>query len=166
MKGTPSWLFFLRGGSHRTPLTGLEDLVPDGEACSVRLVIWHKLDEELVSRRDDGGRGDFPTVLPHQLAALVHSVPHLHIVVPEWHRKKERKKMVTTGTLCCSHQNRRTPALCWVNTHHLNIAPAGEDLPDFSGIRILRNKTWVVFFCCFFLDVISEKTNENNKAET
>lgn len=78
--------------SQRRPLTGLEDLVSDGEACPVCLVIGHKLDEELVSRRDDGGRGDFPTVLPHQLAALVHAVPHLHIVVPEGRRNKKRGK--------------------------------------------------------------------------
>lgn len=70
------------------PLTGLEDLVSDGEARPVRLVVGHELDEELVPGRDHGRRGDLPAVLPHQLSALVHAVPHLHIVVPVCDRVK------------------------------------------------------------------------------
>lgn len=49
----------------------------------MRLVIRHKLDEELVSGGDHGGGGDLPAVLPHQLAALVHPVSHLHVIIPE-----------------------------------------------------------------------------------
>lgn len=48
----------------------------------MRLVIRHKLDEELVSGGDHGGGRDLPTVLPHQLAALVHAVSHLHVIIP------------------------------------------------------------------------------------
>jgi len=65
------------------PPTCLKDLVSNGETCSVGLVVRHKLDEELISRGDYRGRGDLPTVLPHQLTTVVHTISHLHIVVPE-----------------------------------------------------------------------------------
>lgn len=64
------------------PPTCLEDLISDGEAGAVGLVVRHEFDEELVSRGDDRRGGDLPAVLPHQLAALVHAVSHLHVVVP------------------------------------------------------------------------------------
>jgi len=68
-------------------LTCLEDLISDGEACSVGLIVRHELDEELVSRGDDRRGGNLPAVLPHQLTTLVHTIPHLHIVVPEQDKK-------------------------------------------------------------------------------
>ena len=64
------------------PPTCLEDLVSDGETCSVRLVVGNELDEELVSRGDDRRGSDLPAVLPHELTALVHAVSHLHVVIP------------------------------------------------------------------------------------
>lgn len=66
----------------RRPPTCFEDLVPDGETCSVRLIVGHELDEELVSRRDDGGGRNLPAVLPHELTALIHAVSYLDVVVP------------------------------------------------------------------------------------
>lgn len=47
------------------------------------LIIRHKFDEELVSRGDDWRGRNLPTVLPHELTALVHAIPYLDIVVPE-----------------------------------------------------------------------------------
>lgn len=70
------------------PPTGLKDLVSDGETRSVRLVVGHKLDEQLVSRGDNRRGGDLPAVLPHELTALVHAVSHLHIVIPEQDERK------------------------------------------------------------------------------
>lgn len=64
-------------------LTCLKDLISDGESCSVGLIIRHKLDEQLISRGNDRRGGDFPTVLPYKLTALVHAVSHLHVVIPE-----------------------------------------------------------------------------------
>lgn len=68
-----SFFFFL--------LTRFEDLVADGEASAMSLVVRHKLDEELVPRGDHRRGSDLPTVLPDQLAALIHSISHLHIVI-------------------------------------------------------------------------------------
>lgn len=45
------------------------------------LVVGHKLNEELVPGGDYRRRGDLPAILPHQLTALIHPVPHFHIVI-------------------------------------------------------------------------------------
>lgn len=65
------------------PPTCFEDLIPDGETCSMSLIIGHEFDEELVSRGNDWRGCDLPTVLPHKLTALVHAIPYFDIVVPE-----------------------------------------------------------------------------------
>lgn len=62
-------------------LTRFEDLIADGEASSMRLVVGHKLDEELVPGGDYRRGGDLPAVLPHQLTALIHPIPHFQIVI-------------------------------------------------------------------------------------
>ena len=64
-------------------LTCFEDLVANGEAGSMRLIVRHELDEELVAAGDHRRGGDLTAVLPHQLPALVHAVTHLHVVIPE-----------------------------------------------------------------------------------
>ena len=79
---------FVTKGDCVAPPTGLKDLVSNGETRPVRLVVGHKLDEQLVSRGDDWRGGDLPAVLPHELTALVHAVSHLHIVVPEQDERK------------------------------------------------------------------------------
>ncbi len=62
-------------------LTRFEDLVADGEASAMRLVVRHKLDEELVPRGHHRRGSDLPTILPDQLTALIHSISHFHIVI-------------------------------------------------------------------------------------
>lgn len=69
------------GGASPGP-TCLEDLVADGEAGPVRLVVGHELDEELPAAGDDGRRRDLPAELAQHGGALVPAVVHLHVVVP------------------------------------------------------------------------------------
>ena len=73
------------------PPTCLEDLISDGEACSVGLVVRHELDEELVSRGDDRRRGDLPAVLPHQLTAVVHAISHLDVIISGQEEERQRQ---------------------------------------------------------------------------
>lgn len=70
------------------PLTCLEDLISDGETCSMSLVVRHKFDEELVSRGDNWRGGDLPTVFSHQLTVFVHTISHLYIVIPVIDKRK------------------------------------------------------------------------------
>lgn len=65
----------------QTP-TCLEDLVADGEAGPVRLIVGHELDEQLAAAGDDGGRRDLPAELPQHGGVLAAAVVHLHVVVP------------------------------------------------------------------------------------
>lgn len=60
------------------------------------LVVRNKFDEELVSRRDNWGGGNLPTVFSHQLTTFVHTISHLHIVIPEIDK---RKKSSLSGTV-------------------------------------------------------------------
>jgi len=62
--------------------TCLEDLVADGEARPVRLVVRDELDEQLAAAGDDRRRGDLPAELPQHGRQLVAAVVHLHEVVP------------------------------------------------------------------------------------
>ena len=81
-----------------TQLTRLEDLIADGEAGAVGLIVGHELDEELVPRGDDRRRGDLPAVLAHQLTALVHAVPNLDIVVPRRRRRRHKRESRRSAT--------------------------------------------------------------------
>lgn len=65
----------------QTP-TCLEDLVSNGEAGPVRLVVGHELDEQLRAAGDDGRRRDLPAELPQHGGVLLAAVVHLHVVVP------------------------------------------------------------------------------------
>lgn len=75
------------------------------------LVVRHKLDEELVSRGDNWRGGDLPTVLPHQLTVLIHTISYLHIVISEQEKRKRDSISYTvlyrTGSFCShsSHYN-------------------------------------------------------------
>lgn len=82
----------------RRPPTCFEDLVPDGETCSVRLIVGHKLDEELVSGGDDWRGCNLPAVLPHKLTALVHAISYLDIVVPERGKGGRGAVLIITGS--------------------------------------------------------------------
>lgn len=62
--------------------TCFEDLVPDGEARPVGLVVGHELDEQLSASGDDRGGRDLPAELAQHGGALVPAVVHLHVVVP------------------------------------------------------------------------------------
>lgn len=77
--------------SNSWPPTCLEDLISDGETCSMCLVVRHKLDEQLVSGGDDRRGSDLPAVLFHKLTALVHTVSHLHVVIPEQDKEKGKQ---------------------------------------------------------------------------
>lgn len=90
-------------------LTRFEDLVADGEASAVSLVVRHKLDEELVPRGDQGRGSDLPTILPDQLPAVIHPIPHFHIVISaqrETNTQIWSSKLLTTVSVQFLSMNR------------------------------------------------------------
>lgn len=75
-----------------SPHTCLEDLVADGESCPMRLVVGHKLDEQLVAAGNDGRRSDLPAELPDHLPVVVAAVVDIHEVVPAEAEGEEEKE--------------------------------------------------------------------------
>lgn len=63
-------------------LTCFENLVSDGEACPVGLIVGNKLYEELAPGGDDRSRRYFPTKLPQHGRKLIAPVVDFHVVVP------------------------------------------------------------------------------------
>lgn len=65
-----------------TTLTCLEDLIAQGEACTLPGVVGGELDVENGARGDDGGWSDVPTVLSQEVCRFAVSISNLDEVIP------------------------------------------------------------------------------------